>query len=445
MSQPVDVRPGIDERLARMIRLETVSAELETRGLAPFHAFRDLVFELYPHVAAELEFEQIGDLGLLYRWRGRSDSRPLILMAHYDVVPAYEGEGWSAPPFEGRIEGGIVRGRGALDDKGSLLIVLEAVENLLASGYTPTRDIYLAFGGDEESHGKAGRAVSDTLRERGVKPWMVLDEGGAVVDAPMPFLKVQSAMVGLGEKGVVTLKLTADSVGGHASAPTGLTAAARIARAVDRLDPNPFPKKLPKSLRAMLRAFAPRATGGAKFAIKLLSAAPWLTARVFAKIPGEPAALIHTTVAPTMLAGGTAHNVLPAEASAIINLRIAFGETVDSTVRRVKKAIKDPAVRVSIVEGNDPSPESPLDERFDAIARAVSVAYPGTLTAPYLQLGATDSRWYHLWTDGVYRFSPITMTAAQRASIHGLDEWVETESLLAGERFHREFITGLPE
>ena len=149
-----------------MVQLPTVSAELDRRGLADFDRFRELLAELYPLVHERLAFEQVTELGLLFHWRGRGDGDPVVLMAHYDVVPAVEAEGWSFPPFEGRIHDGSVHGRGTLDDKGPLLVLLEAVENLLADGFTPARDVYLSFGGNEESHGAAAAAIADRFRER---------------------------------------------------------------------------------------------------------------------------------------------------------------------------------------------------------------------------------------------------------------------------------------
>jgi len=445
MPDPVTVRPGAAERLSRMVQLPTVSAELEQRGLADFDRFRELVAELYPLVHEHLSFERVTDLGLLYRWRGRGDGDPIVLMAHYDVVPAVEGHGWTFPPFEGRIHDGSVWGRGTLDDKGPLLVLLEAVENLLADEFAPARDVYLSFGGNEESHGAAARAIADLFRERGITPWLVLDEGGAVVDAPLPFVRVPAAMVGVGEKGVVTLRLAARGEGGHASAPNAMTATARIARAVHRLSPNPFPKRMPRSMRTMLATFAPHTRGGARLLLRALTAMPWLTARVFARVGGEPAALVRTTVAATMLEGGTAPNVLPAHAAATLNLRVAVGETVGSTAARVRRVIRDPAVTVEVIEGSDPSPESPTDTaQFAAIAAAVARSYPEAITAPYLMMAATDSRWFHRFSPAVYRFAPLAMNASQRAAIHGVDESVTIDSLDRGERFHRARLTSLP-
>ncbi|MFE5335013.1 M20/M25/M40 family metallo-hydrolase [Isoptericola sp. NPDC056573] len=444
---PVTPRPGADERLSRLIQLPTVSAELETRGLGPFQELVALLPELYPLVHERLELERHGDLGLVYRWRGRTEAPdgPLVLMAHFDVVPVDESDAWTYPPFEGRVEDGWVYGRGALDDKGPLVVVLEAVENLLAAGFTPARDVYLSFGGNEESHGAAAAAIAATFRERGVVPWMVVDEGGAVVDSPLPFVPGRAAMVGVGEKGVMNVRLKARGDGGHASMPPTTTAVRRVARAVDRIGPRTFPARTPRAISQMLRIFAGRAEGPARAALTTMAGVPAATAQAFVARGGETAALVRTTVAPTMLAGGTAANVLPSQASATVNLRIALGETVASTVERLRRRIRDPLVEIEVIESSEPSPESPTDDdRFALLAEAVGVSHPDALTVPYVVMAATDSRYFHEFSPAVYRFAPLAMSTAQRKSIHGVDERVEVGELARGELFHRTLLERLP-
>jgi carboxypeptidase PM20D1 len=438
-------RPGAAGRLSRMIQLPTVSAELDARGPRPFEDFVTLLAELYPLVHAHLERERITDFGLLFRWPGTAASAsPVVLMAHYDVVPVDESDEWTHPPFEGRVEEGWVYGRGALDDKGPLLVVLEAVENLLAARFSPARDVYLSFGGNEEMYGAAAASIATTLRERGIVPWLVLDEGGAVVDAPLPFALGAAAMVGVGEKGVLTLRLTARGDGGHASAPPRLTAVGRIARAVDRLTPNTFPARTPPAITRMLSLFADKARGAEQTLLRILATFPGLTARAFATMGGEPAAVVRTTVAATMQTGGTAANVLPSQATATLNLRIALGETVAGTERRVKRRIADRRVEVTVLESSEPSPESPTDNaQFALIAAAVKASYPDAVTVPFVCMAATDSRHFHRFSPAVYRFAPLEMSNAQRASIHGVDERVEIASLERGEMFHRALLQQL--
>ncbi|UQN15438.1 M20/M25/M40 family metallo-hydrolase [Gulosibacter sp. ACHW.36C] len=445
MSQAASPRPGIAERLSRMIQVPTVSAELDVRGHEPFEAFVSLLAELYPRIHASLELERITDFGLLYRWPGATPTAdPVVLMAHYDVVPVDESDPWTHPPFEGHIEGGSVYGRGALDDKGPLVVLLDAVENLLADEFVPARDVYLSFGGNEETFGAAAQAIVEVFRERELTPWLVLDEGGAVTDAPLPFVLGLAAMVGVGEKGVATVQLTARSDGGHASTPPPLTAVGRVSRAVSRLTPTTFTARVPAAITRMLGLFAARSTGVGRLLYRLLAAWPWLNARGFARLGGEAAALVRTTVAPTKITGGTAHNVLPSQAEAVVNLRLALGETVAGTVRRLQRRIADRSVAVEVLEGSDASPESPSDgPQFALIAEAVRVSHPAAITVPYVTMAATDSRYFHQICPATYRFAPLLMNAEQRASIHGVDERVDIAELERGERFHRTLIEGI--
>lgn len=436
--------PPIAERLGRLIRIPTVSAELDARGAAPFEEFIALLAELYPLTHARLEHERIGELGLLYRWRGVRADDPIVLMAHFDVVPARAEDGWTFDPFAGHIADGWVHGRGALDDKGPLIVILEAVEQLLRDGVTPARDVYLSFGGNEETYGTAAATIAQTLHERGVTPWLVLDEGGAVVDAPLPFVTGRTAMIGVGEKGVATLRLEATGDGGHASAPRGRTAIARIARAVDRLEAGTFRPRVPASIARMLAVLAPRATGVARPGLRLLSRFPRLAGPVLARVGGEPAALVRTTIAATRQAGGTADNVLPARASATFNVRIIPGETIGSVIARVRRRIEDPRVSVELVGGDDPSPEAPADgPAFAALSAAVAATFPDALVVPYLMMQASDARHFHRRWRPVYRFAPLEMSAQQRAAIHGVDERVEIASLERGRDFHIALIRGL--
>lgn len=446
MTDTVLPRDGAAARLARMIQLPTVSAELEERGAEPFEAFVELLEELYPLLHVHLCRERITDFGLLFRWSGR-DARadPVVLMAHYDVVPVDDSDGWRFPAFDGRVADGFVYGRGALDDKGPLLVLLEAVENLLASGFVPARDVYLSLGGNEETFGHATTEIVRTFRERGITPWLVIDEGGAVTDAPLPFVTGLAAMVGVGEKGIMNVRLTAHGDGGHSSVPPALTAVGRVSRAVNRLTPRTFRARAPRAIPRMLGLFAGRSRGIGRPLYRLLAGWPWLNARVFAALGGEAAAMVRTTVAPTQLSGGTAVNVLPSQASATLNLRLALGETVAGTVRRLRRKIGDRRVEIEVLEGNDASPESPsAGPQFALITAAIAASHPTALAVPYVAMAATDSRHFHRICPATYRFAPLMMNAEQRASIHGVDERVEIAELTRGELFHRSLIERIP-
>ncbi|MGO2152251.1 MAG: M20/M25/M40 family metallo-hydrolase [Microbacterium gubbeenense] len=430
---------SIAERLSCMIRIPTVA----DRGPEAFEQFVVLLEELYPKVHASLERERITERGLLFRWRGAAEKDPVVLMAHYDVVPANADE-WDEDPFGGRIDHGWVHGRGALDDKGPLIVILEAVEALLAEGFTPARDVYLSFGGNEETYGDAARTIAENLDNAGIRPWLVIDEGGAVVDAPLPFTRGRAAMIGVGEKGLVTLRLTASSDPGHASAPHGQSAIDRLARAVRRLSSRVFRPRAPLAITRMLQILADHAVGPARPLYGLLARSRILTGLVFAALGGEPAALVRTTIAATLQDGGSAANVLPATASVTFNLRLIPGETVESAARRVTRKVRDTDIRVIVEERSDPTPLSPAGgPAFDAIAAAVAATYPDATATPYLMMQASDARHFHAISPHVYRFAPIEMSAEQRASIHGIGERVEVSSLEKGRDFHVALIRGL--
>lgn len=437
-------RAGAEQRLSRMIQLPTVSAERDERGDAPFDDFEALLAELYPLTFASLERERMSDLGVTLRWRSDSDEPPLLLMAHFDVVPVDESDAWTHPPFAGHVSNGFVYGRGALDDKGPLLVILEAVENLLSAGFTPARDVWLTFGADEEVFGHGAREIAAEFQRRGIVPWMVVDEGGAVTNAPLPFIPGTVAAIGVGEKGLLSVAISARGEAGHASSPPKLTAVGRVARAVSRLTPSTFPSRTPRTITRMLATLAPRASGVQKLALRLLATFPPLSARVFTALGGEAAAFVRTTIAPTRQYGGTANNVLPSEATTIINLRIALGETPEAALERMRKRVGDPEVTLTALEASLPSPESDTDnEQFAALTAALHASHPGALAMPYVLMAATDSRHFHAFVPNVYRFAPLTMNNDLRATIHGVDERVAISELARGERFHRHLIASL--
>ncbi|KAB1662604.1 M20/M25/M40 family metallo-hydrolase [Pseudoclavibacter chungangensis] len=457
-SSDVDAGPLAAEHLAALIRIPTVSASptgvdattharAHAAHIAELHA---VLSEMYPRLHAATTVRTIGRTGRLWHLpgggtaAGARPTAPLVLMAHADVVPADEADGWTHPPFAGVVRDGTVFGRGTLDDKGALVVALEAFEGLLTEAWTPPRDVLVWVGGDEEVFGSDAREFAAWLREQDVRPWLVLDEGGAVVDAPLPFIDVEAAMVGVGEKGVMAVRLEATGDPGHASAPAGRSATERIARAVLRLRARPFPARLPEPARAMLRAFVPHATGPSRQLLRLLVAVPALTAFLFARLGGDAAALVRTTVAPTMLRGGTAVNVLPSTASATLNLRLALGTSTASAARRIARVVGDRSVRVVVMEREEATPAAPSDNaQFAAIRDAVAQAYPGAVVVPYIALAATDAR--HLQRDALetYRFAPLRMSTAQRATIHGVDERVEVDALARGVRFFRALLEDL--
>lgn len=422
------------EGLAGALRFPTISgSDLEQFDYRPFYALQDYLRGRFPQTFARIPHEKIGPASLLFRWQGsNSDLAPVLLLAHQDVVPVIPGtEGeWSYPPFEGTVADGFIWGRGAVDDKASVLGIFEAVERHLQEGFVPPRTIYLAFGHDEEVGGKHGAvAIASVLKERGVELDFLLDEGGAIAKDMVPGVDQRVALIGPGEKGYVSLKLSARGQGGHSSMPPPQTAAGAVARAVHRLEQRPFPIDLTYTIDFI------RFLGDAQpFAQRMLFANAWLFSPLLkSALASDPStnAGIRTTTAVTMLQGSVRDNVLPILASAVVNFRILPGETVETVVEYVTSVVDDPAIEVSLYDdfGSDPSPVADTSSRgFQVLAEVIQQVSPGTLVAPRLVVAATDARHFNKVAKNSFRFVGIELGKRELAGIHGTDERVSVAS-----------------
>lgn len=435
------------ERLRELIRVPTVSrAETELQDAGAFARFPVLLAELYPHVHAAFELERVGDVGLLYRWPGRTPGDALILMAHWDVVPADEA-GWTHEPFAADVTvdaDGSRRlwGRGAIDDKGALGGILEAVEDLLEQGFVPENDVYLSFGGDEEVQGAAAEAAVELLRGRGLAVDFVLDEGGAVVEGQFPGVTEPTAVIGIAEKGIATIELRSVEPGGHAAHPprSGVTATRRLARAIERVS-RQVPAGLPPTAFPMFAALAARARGILGVAYRHPKLFRPLLLRALTRGSDEANALVRTTRVVTRLRGAAADNVLPEVATAHVNVRIVVGSTLDAEVDRIRRDIADDRIAVRVVAGSDPPPVAPATGHpWERIVGALASSHPDAVAVPYAMLGATDGRHFTRLTPAVYRFTPFEMTKTELAGLHAIDESIRVEAYLRGIAFYRALL-----
>lgn len=430
-------------KLQALIRIPTVSHRDPQQ--IDHQAFDDFLVELerqFPLLHERLELTRINTHALLFRWPGASQERPVVLMAHLDVVPV-EGE-WQHPPFSGAIVDGSIWGRGTLDDKGQLVAVCEAVESLLEAGHTPAQDVWLSFGCDEEVSGLAAPEAVAELRRRGVRPWFVLDEGGAVASEAFPGVGAPIGVVGVTEKGVTSFELTVTGRGGHASTPAKWGPTARIARAITRIERSPMAASIPEPTVELLRRMAPHAPLPLR---PLMAGAerikPLLTRALLAAGP-EPASMVRTSFAVTTLSGSPALNVIAATATAGVNVRIMVGDTVAGVREHLRKVIGDDQVEITIVEEHEPSPISPRDDAFTLIEATITDVFPDAVPAPYVMMAATDSRHFTEICERVYRFAPFRMTKAQRQAIHSYDEHLGVDAFLEGVRWYRHLIERLP-
>jgi carboxypeptidase PM20D1 len=419
------------KHLGAAVRIDTTShddrSKVDTDRLVEIHQFLE---ETYPLVHENCTREAIGEYSLLYTWRGTDlGADPIVLMAHMDVVPveADTESDWTEPPFSGAITNDHLWGRGALDDKGPLIATIEAVEHLLRSDFEPTRTILMAFGHDEEIGGSQGaRAVAATLRERGIAPWFVIDEGGFVIDE-LPLLSAEPvALIKVAEKGFVNVALTARGEGGHSSMPPESTAVGAIGRAVHRIEQNPMSPRV-GVLADMFRALGPRMNPKTRGVMTNLKVTAPVVAKLLSAKPTTNA-LIRTTSAVTLVSGGHKANVLPQESTAIVNYRIIPGDTVDDVLAHVRNVV-GPDIEVQIADGHDATDPSPSSSTESAAWRAVTTAveetFPEAVTAPWILVAATDSRYYDDFAGDVYGFVPFTIPS-EGSGYHDTNERIRT-------------------
>ena len=424
------------DRFRALLRIPTMSRNaVEETDWAVFDEFVATLPQLYPALHSALEQERHGH-SLLYRWRGRSDEAPTVLMAHYDVVPA-TAEGWTHPPFAAELTGSgeqqLLWGRGAIDDKGALVAILEAVEALVQEGFQPANDVYLSFGHDEETVGSGARAIASVLAGRGIRPALVLDEGGAVVERIFPGVSKPIAVIGVSEKGITSVRLTVEQNGGHASTPPKTTATVRLARAITRLNDRPFPTRLTETNLRMVETLGAHATGPLRAVFTRARRLQPALRVVFGRLSDETRAIVRTTTAVTQLRGSLAANALPETAEAVVNTRIAVGSSVAETLDHIRRAIRDDAVRVEAVDASEPSPVSPADgPEWDRLATAIGAVHPHAVVTPYIMLGASDSRHFTGICDAVYRFTPFELSAEERGALHARDERIHVATWRRG-------------
>jgi carboxypeptidase PM20D1 len=429
------------EALREVLRVPTVSTrDAEAWDHAAFDTFLTVLRERFPRLHL-LETTRVGSHGLLFRWAGAGSDRPVVLMAHSDVVPV-EGH-WRHPPFGAVVEDGVIWGRGTLDCKGSLVAICQAVEDLLAAGHTPAQDVWLSFGCNEEVAGDAAPLAVEELRRRGVTPWFVLDEGGAVAYDAFPGVEKPIAVIGVTEKGITSLELRVDGRGGHASTPAPLGPTARLARAITRLDRAPMRASAPDATMELFRRAAPHAKPPVRYALSTAVRSRALLTRLLLAAGPETAAMARTTVAVTTLSGSPALNVVAATATAGVNIRILVGDTSEDVLRHVRRVIKDPQVRITVIDEGEPSPSSPLDEAFDLIAAVTGEHFPEAVTSPYVMMAATDARHFTKISERVYRFTPFEMTKKQRESIHTHDEHITVDAFLKGVAWYHTLLERL--
>lgn len=424
------------EALQKLVRFKTISYfDSSLEDDTEFQSLIDCLPSLYPSVFEKCTSIPLSDRALLFLWPGKAHDAPSVMMAHYDVVPVEE-ENWEKPPFDGIIEDGILWGRGTLDTKVTFNGVLSAANHLIEEGFVPEQDVYFAFSGGEEVSGLGAVRIVEWFEKQGIKPALVVDEGGAVVQDVFPGVKAPCGLIGIAEKGMVNLTFSVSSGGGHASAPKPHTPIGVLSRACCTVENNPFPMHISKPAAEMFDTLGRHST----FLFRMIFANMWLFSGVIdllgKKSGGEINALVRTTVAFTQAGGSKAPNVIPPTASMTANLRLSPADSVAGATERLRSLVGD-GVSVSADNGMEPSPISETNcTAWNKVASAVSNTWPGCIVSPYLMVQCSDSRHYRNLSNHVYRFSAMDLTSEERSTIHGNNERIRLESIHRAVEFY---------
>jgi carboxypeptidase PM20D1 len=425
-------------KLSEMVQCDTTSyanvAEPEK-----FLAFHRVLERLFPLVHHHLE-KTVIDGNLLFRWPGKDSESPIVLMSHQDVVPA-EGE-WVHPPFSGDIADGKVWGRGSGDTKASLMAFFQAAEELLSEGYVPAHDVYLASSCTEEWAGDGAPKLVAELKRRGVKPFLVCDEGGGIITDPIGGVKGNYAMVGVFEKGKADVRFTARSTGGHSSAPGKNTPIARLAAFVNEVETaSPFRKKLLPEVAAMFSRLSPYAP----FGLRLVMGNLWLfgpvVKRVMPAVSAQAAAMLQTTIAFTMQSGSDACNVIPQEATVCANLRFIPHQGEAESLAIIRALAEKHGLEMEVLRSSDYT--EPVDIHGDAfrqVERVIAETFPGLPSCPYVVTGATDASFYQAICPSCIRFAPVIYGPEQMKGMHGLNENIGYDCLPGAVEFYKNLI-----
>ena len=439
------VAPPVDDRameyagkLSKMVAYDTTS-HANVHDRERFLGFHKVLEELFPLVHQNLEKTEI-DGNLLFKWKGTASDRPIVLMSHQDVVPA-EGQ-WLHEPFSGDIADGKVWGRGTADTKCSVMAFFQAVEELLEAGLVPEQDVYLVSSCTEEWGGDGCPKLVEEFKRRGVTPFLVCDEGGAIITEPVGGIKGNYAMIGVFEKGKADVKFTARSAGGHASAPGRKTPIARLAAMVHECETkSPFKVQFPPQVSAMFAALAPYAP----FGLKLVFGNLWLFGGLLKKlmplISAQATAMLRTTVAFTMQSGSDACNVLPQEATVSANMRFIPHQGMEESLAIMKKLADKHGLEMEVLHGNDYTKS--VDIQAEAYKRGENVVertFPGLAYSPYVMTGATDAHFFQEICDNCIRFSPVVYGPEQMKGMHGVNENIEVGCLPGAVDFYKNLI-----
>jgi carboxypeptidase PM20D1 len=418
--------------LQKAVQYKTISnTENSKIDYGPYDDFLEHLKKTYVEVFRKTTVTWINTYSPIFHLKGTGKEAPVLLLGHYDVVPVAEGteHDWSHDPFGGEVSEGYLYARGTLDDKNQVVSILEALENLLMEGYVPARDFYIAFGFDEEVGGERGaREIAAYFKSQNLKFFMVLDEGGAVMEDVIEGVSVPLALVGVAEKGSSMIRMTVRGEGGHSSMPPNLIVTETMAKAILALASMPMEAKLTGAVEAMFKGIGPHMGWKGKLVGNLKSTFP-LVKKTLEK-SATMNSLIRTTITPTVVQSGNAYNVIPQEATIILNARILPGDTTEDVIRHLEKIHEGLPMQYQYLVKEEASKVTDHEsEAFMLLKQLINTVFEDAVVLPYLMAGGTDSRKYEDLSENILRFSAVKMENSDLGRIHGTDERISIENL----------------
>lgn len=429
------------KELSELIRIETLSYDINKDNSGPFRTMHKVMKDLFPNVYNTLEQTTFKGESILFKWTGKSNEKPIVLMAHQDVVPADKND-WDCDPFKGKITDTEIYGRGTLDTKSTLYGFFKAIDELIGTGFTPEHDVYISSSTDEETSGSGAGYSVKALQDKGIVPYFVLDEGGAIVSNSLPSAKKPIALIGVIEKGYVDIKFTAKSNGGHSSTPPKNSPIARLSKFVTDVENNfPLKTKMIPEVSDIFKTAAPSMSFGYRYLFGNLWLFKPLVTFLLPKINSYGRALLSTTIAFTMSKGSDTENVIPSEAYIIANLRTHPIQGINSSFKVLEKIAKKYNVESKILGGRESSPiSSTTNDAYKYLVKTIKQNYPDILVSPYVMLGGTDCRFFSEITESAFRFSPVRMNNDELKKIHGKNESIRKSSLVEAVFFYKTLI-----
>ncbi|WP_282122875.1 M20 family peptidase [Algibacter mikhailovii] len=443
ISIDVDLDSAV-KRLSKAVTYKTISNQdrddFDTKAFEGYHKFLE---QSYPLVHKTLKKELHGDprpYSLLYTWEGKDPSlQPALFYAHQDVVPVPEEsrDQWKEDPFAGTVKDGYIWGRGVLDDKNQIHAILEAAEMKIKEGWQPNRTLYFVFGQDEEVGGSEGaKKIADVLEQRGIERFAyVMDESAPLTPGIFPGIKENTALIGIAQKGFISLELAIHGIGGHSAMPPEESNIGILAEAITKLEAAPFPYKIHPAVRSQYRYMGPELDEELKplYAAVAFGKDDELTdqeQKFIEAMAGNEVtrAMLHTTIATTMFNAGIKDNVLPPSATAVVNFRPMPGDTPEVLIKHIKAAIQDDRIEIRDISASTPATNIAEvgNPAYNMLEKTIRQIYGNDLiVSPFFVVGGSDSKHFQArdFAPDVYTITAIQLENTEEfKGFHGVNE-----------------------